>query len=1580
MIRDRSDIGFQIRRLVVISIRLSYRWVCSHPFLLGFVSFLVLLNRTCPVLFSLLVSASPVLVCTAVLLGTILSFGQQNIPEIENDPELVHEASLFKTELARDATVVEREDKSFAVERFVNKEKDGNDDGDGIEEDSNSVEYRPLVDETLNQKNQVKFKVEPLEAESEKTVEERPVEDDGNMSENTKDEQMDASPVSPWTPMRHDKDDDDAAADGDDSSDSGSDDGSESSSPDASMTDIIPMLDELHPLLHSEAANPSNISREGSDTASEGPHRSSCDEGLESDIDSDNNGGDEDGDNENEEDEEEEETKEEKEEEDESKSVIKWTEDDQKNVMDLGSLELERNQRLESLIARRRARQGTKLMAEKNLIDLDSFDVPFNMPPISTSRRNPFDLPYDSYDDMGLPPIPGSAPSVLVPRRNPFDIPYDPNEEKPDLKRDSFQEEFSPFHPKEPVFRRHESFSVGPSMLGGPRQDRSERLRPFFVLEKLAHERTSYYGFERQLSEVSESKVSSVPDTESLSTGLEEDDKKVHEHEADRGIEMPRVDPASDHDDEKSHSSEDVDFSEQADSQNLHNDVAEITLGDRGSHQEEQSNTIEGETSDKIETDEEDHSDSGSSLSGEEEKITDVKERESAASMSLEQRVDIEEESGFPAEPSFGESEIHLTRVDDDEHRHKIPAEGSFITAQPSLEESELHSLCSLADDHHHREPVYDSSPPSASRFPSFSSVSSDNQVEIPKQSEEQTGESMDKEPEVYSECSDQKLYDLEEEVHSTSAVNASDETESRTGQAVETTSKHTVGEVSLSAVETGIGCQNDPMGSSPVFEDAPVNPSSLSSDKDDDDAVDHREDNATLSDSSQEDREETHEDVKETADTRISDNSVSSGDLASPTAEEALREVEHLSTHQTCSLLDTGETREHSKTPEDTLDVLQDKAETSVAEGTTTKEEEEDPKLKGQASVTFDADIPIDSYSTLSSGAVEYVETHSFNEEDVPQSEQDKGQSSNSDTKADSYLNQTMDIEVDSVNASNQNVPSEGTSPSESDRELTWSDKSVVEQSTLEHREHQQPTRTGPVTVVFSRNITFHEYHDAEEDTTELSCLTSDSSSPPPESPEYKTPMVGEGSGAEFFHDTTAVNEELDHVLEPLHQPLELHETSQSPPEVINEEADEIKEIDDGLLSNLNTVGDFGVKEVVTNSEPGPSTREPDTAAERTETLPVLEARSVQDIQSAFQQIHEGSEVEEVILPSTIQDQLALETSGNSGEMKSELEVVDASSMEDLDKAMKRALEENTIEQPESPKSEDGSAERVEALPVLEARSVEDLQSAFQQIHEGSEVEEVILPSTIQDQLALETSENSGSMKSELEVVEAKSMEDLDKAVKKALEEDMDEQIKLPESEDGSAEVNGAIETKSSESSVEERSVDTTNDPLNDAPEEEKEAAEHEVMKSLDVSIVEVRSLEELPRPSESKDRTDAEEKKSSNSNVPFFEASTLEEVPEPSEPKERITTEVTSERALPAVGTDSSDVTASIAEERSNLVTEEAKAETVTVVEATALSPKPKETSENSGESISEGKKKKKKKSESDSSSSSSSSSDSD
>ncbi|KAH0931690.1 hypothetical protein HID58_008807, partial [Brassica napus] len=1292
MMSDRSELRVHLRRSFDIMIKTSYRWICNHPFLLGFVAFLYLLHRTCPLLFSALVVASPVLVCTLVLLGTILSFGEPNVPEIEKEkPETVYEAAPFRTEVSRDpfsTVVVERGGggggESFNVERFLGREKeeedvvlDGKDVADGlvenllseVDDDGRPFDYRPLVDETLDEVKRggthVRFEERAFVVDVDKKRDgvigtEQSLD---AMMDDSKEDQMDVSPVSPWRPMRHEEDEDD---DADDSLDSGSD-GAESSSPDPSMTDIIPMLDELHPLLHTENPGRGVADLDGSDAALEGPHRSSSDEGMESDVDSESNG--EEGDNENEEEEEEEDEDEEEEEEekkeekdDESKSAIKWTEADQKNVMDLGTLELERNQRLENLIARRRARHNMRMMAEKNLIDFDSAEIPVNMPPISTAR-NPFDLPYDPYDDMD---IPGSAPSIMFARKNPFDSPFDPNEEKTDVKGDGFEEELSSQQPKDQVFRRHESFSVGPSMLGGPRHD---RLRPFFVLERLANEGTSYYPYERQLSEVSESKVSSVPDTESVCTILEDDEKKVDEQDADRDTEKAsdrdeeKMHSASDHDDEekshsgsdrdedKSHTSEDSDSDEQGDSRNLHHDVAEIVLGSPEANHEE-SNVTDGETSDKSKHDnEEDSSDSDSSLSETEEEIGDVSENE--ATMVSEQKVDLHEESEAS---SFGGLEIHVPRgVDDDDYHHDHDVAPAFITARPSLEDLAAHDL---SVDDHHVEPVYDTSPRSGSRFPSFSSVSSDYKPDLPEKSVEEVQENADNEGE-------------NAEIHSTP-----DETERSTREVGESSS-HVTGEANLHTGEVG-GVEG---------------------------------------------HEDLHEEVKE----------VSSGMLE-----------QHLPV-------------EHTSSP----DVVQDIAETSVnrsvSEGIM---HEEQDKQKAEAILqTFNADIPIDSYSTLSSGAVEYAETHSFNDEDVQQSEQDSVQSSVSDAKEETHPNQTMDIEVDSVNASVQNVGSEETTPYESDRELTWSDKSVVEQSSPGPGEDQAPARAAPVSVVFSRNITFHEYHDAPEDTADLSCLTSDTSSSPAESPEYKTPMVGEGSRAEFFQET--VYDELDHVVERLDQLTDLHAISETPPEVINEEADEIKEIDEGLLSELDTIGDFSVKEVVTDSEPGPSSIGSETANELTEALPVLEARSVEDIESAFQQINEGSEVEDVILPSTVQDQLAQENYGTE---------------------------------------------------------------------------------------------------SDLTVVEATSKDDLDTAMNQAVEESMGKQPKSPEPEGGSGDVKSAVETESSGSSVEERSLDETNVHLNNTPvkEEKKEEEESRLKEegtTSDVSSIETRSLEEIPKPSEPKE-----------------------------------------------------------------------------------------------------------------------------
>lgn len=154
------------------------------------------------------------------------------------------------------------------------------------------------------------------------------------------------------------------------------------------------------------------------------------------------------------------------EEEEANKAILQGNnDDDQKNVMDVGISDAERNKRLESLIARRRSRKLLSLQVRRSLMNMDRNDhsggqiSSLIIPKLNTSF---------SPSKVGGPfsPGPGSAPSVLIPMRNPFDLPYDPQEEKPDLTGDSFHQEFTLGNNRDMVFCRHESFSLGSSLTG----------------------------------------------------------------------------------------------------------------------------------------------------------------------------------------------------------------------------------------------------------------------------------------------------------------------------------------------------------------------------------------------------------------------------------------------------------------------------------------------------------------------------------------------------------------------------------------------------------------------------------------------------------------------------------------------------------------------------------------------------------------------------------------------------------------------------------------------------------------------------------------------------------------------------------------------------------------------------------------------------------------------------------------------------------------------------------------------------------------------------------------------------------
>ncbi|OIW19938.1 hypothetical protein TanjilG_30872 [Lupinus angustifolius] len=128
--------------------------------------------------------------------------------------------------------------------------------------------------------------------------------------------------------------------------------------------------------------------------------------------------------------------------------AIEWNEDDQKNLMVLGFSEMEKNKRLESLIARRREGKLMKMQLENGLIDTKS------IAPLFIAKSNVLDSP-NNFEGLE---IPGSAPSYIP--RSPYDIRDDNYEDRPCITRENFDQEFI-FNQRDIAFCRHESFSLG---------------------------------------------------------------------------------------------------------------------------------------------------------------------------------------------------------------------------------------------------------------------------------------------------------------------------------------------------------------------------------------------------------------------------------------------------------------------------------------------------------------------------------------------------------------------------------------------------------------------------------------------------------------------------------------------------------------------------------------------------------------------------------------------------------------------------------------------------------------------------------------------------------------------------------------------------------------------------------------------------------------------------------------------------------------------------------------------------------------------------------------------------------------
>lgn len=1463
------EMGLRVRKFVVVSIRTCYRSVRNYPFLFGLLCFLILLYRSCPFLFSLLVSASPVLICTAVLLGTLLSFGQPNIPEIETEEKLSRDVASLRSGILDNATVVAKEDDSFTVERFEGNEVENSYVERGFEEERKTskldehagfVDFVPVIHESnceiqfekgdvkefekvgieeFEKGGVVEFEkgeVEKAAAEKEfhnSELEERReiygrdldvrslATDDENAVEiqllaaqsmrddilEVEDCNISIEPVHKGDQLNlslNDKDDHDE----NDYDSSGSEsDRAESSSPDASMADIIPLLDELHPLLDSETPLPAHRSNEESDASSEQSHKSDG-ECVMSDDEAENQG--EEGGvvepDEDDDDDDDEGMQEEKE--DESKSAIKWTEDDQKNLMDLGSLELERNQRLENLIARRRARNNLRLLAGKNLIDLDGFDLPANVPPISTARRNPFDLPYDSYSNMGLPPIPGSAPSILLPRRNPFDLPYDPNEEKPDLKSEDFKQEFLPPQQKD-MFRRHESFSVGPSNFAVPKQEQQNiRWKPYFMPEKIAAEGTSYSPLERQFSEVSESKLSSVSDTESMSSIADQDDKKPDESQS--FLEKTAVsylDPTASGIEHGNGPWEDIGSEDYVqENRDVHHEVIEITLGSTESHFESQSGSSEIRAAD-----------------------TPV---EINASEIHSKNVLVETDFSSNSSLSSLSEEVHETpfEVKTDEVKptsHQIEESGvdtTSISVSAALEEDADFKIATeeVLDDNQHREPVYDSSPSAEG-----------------------------KESEVHSEIEQDVTSSLKEMHDASSELYIVDKNEQESREVSEVI-VHEITKVEFPIHDTNYDAQNLSVAPELLVEHVSIDsgPSSnivpmekgivgyvkedkdrlTSHEEDIIDGVNKIEDENLVSSPSSDRISSRSLTFTEPEDQLPSAGNHVSADIGSPSyakhveMHETLNDEQNAELEQTkicrSSSLDSNSVEEvilqtdvigHSDQPTTSISNLgseipaqnvhdlvgmTDYVATSHDHLTTT-----DATILGsqeqKCPPVVEEQVELISLSSTFPSKFEQVEERSMNEKEVVRSEQDIVEPSSIKSHTESEALQNLDIKIASSGCSPSNATPEVIS-SITELEQSWSDKPMVEPVLSNRDEAEEPgfLSTDSAAEVISENTAPKVHQDIS---TALSSVEHDSPSSSSDH-DFSSPNTGRYPkdgivDAVVFEDREEVSKHLDYLAEAY--------GSRFSEKTIREEVDEIADIDEGLLSELDEVGDFSVKEVgepVLEKKVIPEEAQEErfelgsnsNSTEAKSEIPILEARSLDDINLVYRQLHEGVDMEDVILPNAIVSQVNEDT---KPETSSDLEVVEARSLGDIHVALSQASESNIGERGSS----SNNSETKSDIPMLEAKSLNDINIAFRQLHEGVDVEDVILPSAIKSQV---TDEAKPETSSDLEVVEAKSLGDIHVALMQLSESN------IGESGSGS----NPTETKSDIPILEARSLDDIN------------------------------------------------------------------------------------------------------------------------------------------------------------------------
>ncbi|RCV36318.1 hypothetical protein SETIT_7G309100v2 [Setaria italica] len=405
---DSNNLIFHIKRIVYPSIRLGYQSACDYPVVLGIGVLLLFLHKLCPSLFTFLLSSSPVFLLTALLLGALLSYGEPSAPVIEeetleNQKKSSPESKVSVTERSAEEVqnvAVTRAAKIFETPVFCIEERTS----DILVHDSHRDEENVIymsADTVLSAETSVLSKNEVI-VEREEYVKEFCEEVELKQFESTTTErchyevnnqyQFGELMSACWEPVMRQEPCSDSESDLSDSSS------------DASITDIIPMLDELNLPVNLGTDHPSSTFRDNLNSSSDDDEDDSKEDGdLSSDEDR---------------------TEEEK------ADGNFW-----KDFMDPSSSDTEKNGNLESLMDRRKAKNILKFELDRRLMDMQAADAIQKMeeasrfrvqvPSISTPRRNPFDPSSGSEEIAELPKIPDSAPSVLLPWRKPFDISFD---------------------------------------------------------------------------------------------------------------------------------------------------------------------------------------------------------------------------------------------------------------------------------------------------------------------------------------------------------------------------------------------------------------------------------------------------------------------------------------------------------------------------------------------------------------------------------------------------------------------------------------------------------------------------------------------------------------------------------------------------------------------------------------------------------------------------------------------------------------------------------------------------------------------------------------------------------------------------------------------------------------------------------------------------------------------------------------------------------------------------------------------------------------------------------------------------